>query len=435
MPQERPNILYIHSHDTGRYLQPYGYAIPSPNIQSLAEEGVLFRNAFCGGPTCSPSRACLVTGQCAHSNGMLGLAHRGFSLYDYGKHIIHTLSEAGYSSTLAGIQHIAKGADVIGYDKILKTKGNNVKGVAPFAVDFLQDSAEQPFFLSVGFSDTHRTYAEPGPDENERYTMPPHPIPDTPETRRDMAGFKASVREFDRGVGMVMDALDEMGAIEDTLVICTTDHGIAFPHMKCNLTDHGIGVMLIMKGPGGFSAGKVSDALVSQIDIYPTICDHLGIEEPDWLEGSSMMPLIRGERDEIRKQVFSEVTYHAAYEPQRAVRTRRWKYIRRYGDRETPVLPNCDESRSKDIWLDNGWKDRKIPKEQLFDLVFDPNEANNLADDPSFQHVLEDMRDRLDRWMKDTDDPLLEGHVPAPKGAVVTDADAMTPHGPHKTIS
>src|SRR5437763_15364561 len=79
-----PNILYIHSHDSGRYLQPYGYAVPTPNLQKLAREGVLFRQAFSAAPTCSPSRACLLTGQFAHQNGMLGLAHRGFAMTDYG---------------------------------------------------------------------------------------------------------------------------------------------------------------------------------------------------------------------------------------------------------------------------------------------------------------------------------------------------------------
>jgi len=91
----RPNIVYIHSHDSGRYLQPFGYAVPTPNLQGLAAEGVLFRQAYSAAPTCSPSRAALLTGQCPHRNGMLGLAHRGFALNDYRKHIIHTLSRAG----------------------------------------------------------------------------------------------------------------------------------------------------------------------------------------------------------------------------------------------------------------------------------------------------------------------------------------------------
>src|ERR1051325_5923973 len=102
-----PNILYIHSHDTGRYVSPYGHAVPTPNLKKLAGEGVLFRQAFSAAPTCSPSRACLLTGQYAHQNGMLGLAHRGFAMTDYRRHILHTLRSGGYRTILGGLQHIA----------------------------------------------------------------------------------------------------------------------------------------------------------------------------------------------------------------------------------------------------------------------------------------------------------------------------------------
>src|SRR6476659_8143743 len=113
-----PNIIYIHSHDTGRYVQPYGYQVPTPNIQHLADQGVLFREAFCAMPTCSGSRACLLTGESGVANGMLGLAHRGWSLTDYRHHLVHTLREAGYHSTLIGEQHISIDPDAIGYDEV-----------------------------------------------------------------------------------------------------------------------------------------------------------------------------------------------------------------------------------------------------------------------------------------------------------------------------
>src|SRR5215472_13577881 len=136
----RPNILYIHSHDTGRYLQPYGHAVPAPNLQRLAEGGILFRHAFNAAPTCSPSRASLLTGQCPHSNGMLGLAHRGFSMIDYKRHIAHTLRAAGYHSELIGLQHIARDPEIIGYDKVQKFQGNHVEDVAPAAARFLANA-------------------------------------------------------------------------------------------------------------------------------------------------------------------------------------------------------------------------------------------------------------------------------------------------------
>lgn len=120
----RPNILYIHTHDIGRYVQPYGYAVPTPNLQAFAEEGVLFRNAFCANPTCSASRSTLLTGMYPHNNGMTGLAHRGWALNDYSQHIVHTLRDAGYTTVLTGVQHVASHQEgepwqTIGYDRWL----------------------------------------------------------------------------------------------------------------------------------------------------------------------------------------------------------------------------------------------------------------------------------------------------------------------------
>ena len=426
----RPNILYLHSHDTGRYIQPHGYAVPTPNLQRLAEQGVLFRNNVCANPTCSASRAALLTGQSPHDSGMLGLAHRGWPLFDYSQHLVHALRGAGYRSYLCGVQHVARDASAIGYDEILTTNGRAATS-APIAADFLRGKPQEPFFLSAGYGDTHREYSEPGPAEDERYCRPPDPIPDTPVTRRDMACFKASCRELDDGFGIVLDALDASGLAENTLVICTTDHGIAFPHMKCYLTDHGIGVFLILRGPGGFVGGKVCDALVSHVDLFPTICDLLGIERPAWLQGTSLLPLVRGEAEEVNDAVFAEVTYHAAYEPMRCIRTRRFKYIRRFGERAAKViLPNCDDSVSKDLWLDHGWRERPVAPEQLYDLIFDPHEAHNLVDDPNYADTLADLRARLDAHMQETSDPILQGDVPAPPGAKVNDPDGLSPREP-----
>jgi len=425
------NVIYIHSHDSGRYLQPYGHAVPTPNLQRLAEEGVLFRQAFSGAPTCSPSRACLLTGQCAHQNGMLGLAHRGFSLNDYKKHLLYTLRGAGYQSVLAGIQHVAAKEETIGYDQLLKPKTKSALDVAPRAVEFLNTRPKEPFFLDVGFFETHREYPKPAAADDPRYLQPPVPIPDTPETRLDIAGYHTSARILDDGVGKVLEALRANGLAGRTLVISTTDHGVAFPLMKCNMEDFGWGVSLIMRGPGVFGGGKVSDALVSQLDIYPTLCDHLGIRKPQWLEGKSLLPLLRGEQKEVNEHVFAEVNYHAAYEPKRAVRTKRWKYIRRYGDRTTPVLPNCDDGLSKSVWLEYGWRQKQLlPRESLYDLIFDPTEHHNLVGDASASEVLTKMRARLDGWMKATDDPLLRGPVAAPHGARVNDPDGVSPQEP-----
>ncbi len=421
----RPNILYLHSHDTGRYIQPYGEQVPMPNVQALADQGVLFRQAFCAAPTCSASRACLLTGQYGQSNGMLGLAHRGWSLRDYSHHIVHTLRKVGYTSTLIGEQHISKDPQAIGYDEVIKVPTTRVESVAPLAMEVLRRPREQPLFLSVGFFETHREFLGPGSLRDVQYSKPPNNLPDAPEVRADVAAFKASARSLDHGVGIVLNELDA-AHLRDTLIIFTTDHGMPFPGAKATLYDRGLGVNLILRGPEPFAGGRVHDGLVSHIDIYPMVCDYLGIERPSFLQGVSLMPLLRDEVPEVREEIFAGSTWHAAYEPQRAVRTRRHKYIRRWGDRRTPVLANTDDGPSKQLLLRGGWGEREIDREQLYDLLFDPNEANNLLEDPSHDDVLADLRARLQHWMEETDDPLLAGHVDPPSGVDINLPDQLS---------
>ena len=431
----KPNILYIHSHDTGRYLQPYGHAIPTPNLQRLAERGVLFRRAYCAAPTCSPSRAALLTGRAPHSAGMLGLATRHFRLRDFNQHIIHTLKGAGYTSALAGFQHLSAtryhaGAADIGYDQVL-TEDLPLAHLA--AADYIRSKPKEPFWLSVGFFETHRRF----PTEhavNPDYVLPPAPFPDTPNMRQDMANFIAMAQILDDKIGHVLRALDETDQRVNTLVIYTTDHGLAFPDMKCNLTDHGIGVALVMDGPAPFRGGRVIDSMVSQIDIFPTLCDLLDIEPPYWLQGHSLLPLLTGERAAIRDEIFAEVNFHVAYEPKRAVRTERYKYIRRFDGRRTPVLPNIDDSITKSDWLEAGYAERQITPECLYDIWLDPVERVNLIDSADHAPIVADMRARLDRWMRETDDPLLIGPVSAPPEAELNDPDGVSPRPPMTAV-
>lgn len=430
-----PNILYIHSHDTGRYVQPYGFQVPTPNIQLLADQGVLFREAFCAAPTCSGSRASLLTGLYCHNNGMLGLAHRGWALDDYGQHWVHALRGAGYHSTLIGEQHISVDPGVIGYDELVEVDSNRAEKVAPLTIEALREAPSQPWFMSVGFFETHRDFFAPTSVRDTLYSLPPANLPDVVATRKDFAAFKASARSLDQGIGAVLHALHDFGLVENTLVLCTTDHGVAFPGAKATLSDRGIGVMTIIRGPGGFTGGKVIDAPVTHLDVYPTLCELAGVPAPGWLQGTSLMPLVRGEVDRLHEAIFAETTFHAAYEPQRAIRTERWKYIRRFDDYPHPVLANCDDSPSKDLLVEAGWGERLVDREQLFDLVLDPAEGTNLAADPGSQDVLAEMRGRLDAWMRETDDPLLGGAVAPPVGATVNEQWQVSPDQPPRLIT
>ena len=428
----RPNILYLHSHDTGRYVQPYGHQVPTPNIQRLADQGILFRQAFAAAAVCSGSRAALLTGQASHTTGMLGLAHRGYRLADTSRHLAKTLHDNRYYTALLGEQHLSADPEEIGYEHTIVVDSFHAETVAPAAVELIAGVPDdRPFFLSIGFFETHREYFEPTSVRDALYSAPPANLPDTPETRRDVAAFKASARSLDHGVGAVLNALDQRGVADNTLVILTTDHGIPFPGAKATLYDRGIGVLLIMRGPGGFHGGKVLDSLVSQIDLFPTICEVAELPDPEWLQGRSILPVVRGDVLEVNEEIFAGITFHAAYEPQRAVRTRRYKYVCRFDhDHTTVVLPNVDDSPSKDVLLANGWTERPIAEEQLYDLIFDPNEATNLVDDPAYQEIRAELRGRLERWMQETSDPLLLGPVAPAEGTVFNLPDQDSAESP-----
>src|SRR5690606_22827546 len=149
------------------------------------------------------------------------------------------------------------------------------------------------------------------------------------------------------------DALQRGGHAENTIIILTTDHGVPLPHMKCALTAHGTGVTLMLLDPRiPEAAGTASDALVSHLDLFPTICELLDAPVPEGLHGTSLVPLLRGERESVREDLFAEVTYHSSYEPKRSVRTKRWNYIRSFDDDRRRPLANIDWTPTKQQLVD-----------------------------------------------------------------------------------
>jgi N-sulfoglucosamine sulfohydrolase len=435
------NILYLHTHDTGRYIEPYGHAVPTPSLMELARGGTIFRNAHAAAPTCSPSRAAMLTGTSPHSCGMLGLAHRGFQLHDYGRHLARVLGAHGWETVLCGIQHEAPRAEMIGYSRILGEQGYVMRELmkdpnfssaawdlanADRVCAYIRSAGSGPFFISYGMFNTHREFPkEPFPVDPDYVSVPPE-IADTRANRADMAAFIGSAAIVDRCVGRVLDALREAGRDRETLVIFTTDHGIPFPESKSALYDTGTGVALILRYPGNSAAGQAVDALVSQLDLFPTICDLAGIPRPDWLQGHSLVPVLRGDKEEVRDELFAEVTFHSAYEPLRSVRTRRYKLVVRYGDdlRFTPA--NVDDCPSKKLLIESGYRERRPDRIMLFDLYLDPLERVNRAADPDYAAVLQDLTRRLEGWMRETDDPLLRGPVPRPPGARINKASCLS---------
>ena len=175
--------------------------------------------------------------------------------------------------------------------------------------------------------------------------------------------------------------------------------------------------------------GKHVDALVSQVDVFPTLCDLAGVTPPAWLEGVSLRPLLEGTADSVRDQVFAEVNYHAAYEPIRCVRTERYKYIRYYDETQsTPVPANIDDGIAKTYVDEQGYLQQKVAREQLYDLALDPFERVNLMNDPAMADVADNLKAMLQKWQAETKDPLLESNfVPMPAGAKANVITAYSP--------
>jgi len=166
---------------------------------------------------------------------------------------------------------------------------------------------------------------------------------------------------------------------------------------------------------------------VSQVDIFPTICDVLGLAPPDGLQGTSLVPLVEGVKPTVRDEVFAEINFHVGYEPQRCVRTERWKYVRRYLDRRHGMQAHTDPSPSKAVMAGAGLFEQPYESHQLFDLLLDPYERVNLFGRPGHEDITADLVARLERWQAGTNDPLLLGPIAPPEGSVVHDADRWEP--------
>lgn len=418
------NIIYIHTHDSGRMFSPYGYLLETPNIEDFAKKSHVFTQAFSVSPTCSPSRAALFTSRYPHENGMIGLCNRGFMMNDYKEHFVRILNKENYRTILCGIQHEAShfnnpelGGKIIGYKENITTNINlreikdkrgwdeaNKENVIKWLKNY---NNEENFFLSFGFFATHRPY----PNVENRTEIPlicPHGFPNVENIRKDFKEYNESAKHLDKCFGEIIRAIKEKNLWEDSMIIFSTDHGIAYPFGKSSLSDLGLGVSLMIKLPNSEEA-VVHDSLVSHLDIWPTFCDYLEIKLPAaGLRGESLRPIMEGIKDEIHQELYFEMNFHTTYEPARAIRTKRYKYIEYMGDSSAFHLSNINESSVKEYYVELGLKDKKKEKIQLYDLKYDPDEKNNLVNSLNYQKIRENLSRKLSKWRKETHDYQLE---------------------------
>lgn len=434
--QRPPNILMMTSHDLGRYLGCYGVpTVRTPNLDRLAASGVRFEQAYCTAPQCSCSRAAMFTGRYPHSTGVLGLTHGSF---DWDVHpderlIGQALHEAGYATMLIGIHHetrqgpAAQVAARCGMDEVLPPAAAAV--LVDQTIERLDhfSASDRPFYVQVGFHEPHRikgsrepdTYMgfvgdEIEPDDAFGVTVPPF-LADDDGTRTELSELQGAIRVLDQEIGRLLENLDRLGLTDNTLVVATTDHGIAMPRAKCSLYDPGIGVALIMRLPSrGWSGGRAITGMISNVDLFPTLTELAGLPGDERVHGRSLRPLLDGERDSGREQIFSELTYHDYYDPRRAIRTTTHKLIVNFTTAPSFMDPTQSwQPRSRPAVPSNPAVVYHPPVE-LYDLTTDPNEWINLADDPASAAIRADLLSRLHAWMSDTDDPLLTGPVTSP---------------------
>jgi N-sulfoglucosamine sulfohydrolase len=346
------------------------------------------------------------------------------------------LHEAGYRTGIIGKLHVAP-ADQIRFDhRHLDRRATRfVRGVAEEARAFFEERPEQPFFLMVNYSDPHASRsgtdpvrwsfesrvdgvpaepAAPGPD----MVFPFQGI-DTPEQRARVAGFYAGVQRLDVGVGLLLDALDAAGRTDDTLVIFVSDHGPPFDRAKTTVYEAGLRVPLLVRWPG-VTRPQVSDALVSTLDLAPTVLDATSTPLPSRLHGHTLRPLLEDPDAGWRPHLFAGFNFHGAnrFVPRRAIRDHRYKLIHNLlagrvlpetgidGDgaweaSQRPELAGTAVARAFATFADP-------PEWELYDLAADPWEFVDLAGRPELADVEAGLRAALLAERRRTRDPFLD---------------------------
>jgi len=414
--ETRPNVLMVICHDLGQHVGCLGAGLSTPALDGLAADGVLFDTYCCSAAQCSPSRGSIMTGLYPHNNGLIGLAHIGWELNEGVRCLPHYLNDYGYQTHLFGGQHESRDSSRLGY-RHLHQCGGKAQQVAPAVAEFLREYAgsrhAEPFYLNAGLTEPHRPYQQEGyrGEDPAEVTLLPW-LPDRPGIRQDIADLNGLVYAVDDAVGAIRAALAETGLERDTLVIFTTDHGLAMPRAKGMCYDPGLKTVLIMRLPGRFEGGRRIGSLLTNCDFLPTLLEFVGAPRAEGIDGRSFLALLDGGEYEPRESTFAEMTWHDKYNPMRAIRTERWKYVRNFGERPLVYLPLDTYQGLAGREMRGEYYGSLRSEEELYDLQADPLEMSNLAGDPAHAGTLAELRGRVEAWMEETDDVLLHGDVP-----------------------
>lgn len=479
MSAAEKNIIFFITDDESPTLGCYGDKVAvTPHIDSLAKDGTVFLNAYATTASCSASRSVVMSGLHNHKNGQYGHTHHFHKFASYPDVVAlslpRVLANEGYRTAQIGKYHVAP-EEVYKFETYLKGNARNALQMANACEEFIKKKDDRPFFLYFATSDPHRgggidkNYpGEYKPDlfgnkpnkgahdgieevfyDASKVPVPPF-LPDTAESRSELAQYYQSVSRIDKGIGRLVEILKEAELYDKTLIVFTADHGMAFPGGKTTVFEGGLKVPFVVRNPYEKNRGIVSKALLSHIDITPSLLDFAGgldkeVNGPKkWIDpkkfwkdkefmgkenrnggnqfrsyhGKSWINCLGKEDDETRNVIYASHTFHEIqmYYPMRVIRDRKYKLI-------WNIAHQLPYPFASDLWAASTWQaqlakgkdapygtktvDQYVnrPAFELYDIVKDPNESKNLADDPKYAETLKDYQERMKDFQKKMHDP------------------------------
>ncbi len=450
---ERPNILFIIADDwSWPHAESYGdKVVATPAFDRVAKQGVLFNYAYSAAATCTVSRNAILTGQ--QPWRLEEGAVFGASLPDKFDVFPLLLRDAGYEIAWTGKSWGPGNLKAGGWKHHPVGKQMHPTGVRPANFDqfLIERDKERPFFFWFGSSDPHRSYRYGSGVQKglklEEVTVPPF-WPDVPEVRNDILDYYLKVEKFDHQVARLLEMLQQRGQMENTIVIVTSDHGMPFPRCKADCYDMSNHVPLAIRWPGTIAAGRVVDDFTSLSDIAPTLLEVAGVDIPAAMTGRSLLPVLQsglsGQIDPARDFVVTSIERHGWCRPNgqtypiRAIRTHRHMYIQNleparwpngnphfpnppYPGRGTAFM-NIDPSPTKSYLIDHANRPdvsrafqlclAKRPREELYDMKMDRWQVKNLAVDSSYTTIKNRLRNQLNKYLTETNDPRIHGKNP-----------------------